>query len=126
MSQLSNIFVIDDSVTVIKTVEKHLKELEAKIHTFTDAKSALAELSNIQPDLILLDYFMPEMNGAEFMIKVSEKLLNNHNWEVFLISSHGFTDEELFSMQTLGITKIFKKPVPKDELLLAIDEFKKH
>ena len=62
MSQLNNIFVIDDSITVIKTVEKHLKELDVNVHSFTDAKTALAELTNIQPDLILLDYFMPEMN----------------------------------------------------------------
>lgn len=119
MQNIKNVFIIDDSKTIIKSTKKLLSEFDFKVHSFTNPKEALEKAQEIAPELILLDYFMPEMNGATFMIKVSEKLLNN-DWQVFLISSHDFTQEEQLSMLTLGITHIFSKPLQREQFIEAI------
>ncbi|MDH5414683.1 MAG: response regulator [Flavobacteriaceae bacterium] len=122
MKKIQNIFIVDDSPTVIASLKLILKKYNYNVQSFTDPTVALEEMETTQPELILLDYEMPQMTGATFMIKVSERLLNNHNWRVFLVSSHVFTEEEKFSMKTLGITNIFSKPLNQEQFDLAIAE----
>lgn len=123
MPKVKNLFIVEDSPIALKSIERLLKNCPFKVHSFSDPILALESLSTISPDIILLDYFMPEMTGAEFMVKVSERLLHNPNWQVYLISGHQFEEEDLASMLTLGITKIFKKPLNKNELLEAISQY---
>ena len=65
---------------------------------------------------------MPQMNGAEFMVEVSERWINNHHWQVYLTTSKKFTDEEKLSMMTLGITHVFEKPLKKSDIKNALEE----
>ncbi len=117
-----HLFVIDDSKIVLKTITGYLEGSNYKVHAFDNAEEALDKMENVSPHIIILDYFMPNMNGDTFMIKVSERLLHFHDWRVFLLSSHDFTQEEKMSMLTLGITQVFKKPIDKEALLKAIEE----
>ena len=116
------IYVIDDSETVLKKTKSFLKDTDYEVYYFTNPMEALDKMKDVSPHLILLDYFMNEMNGDEFMIKVSERLLHYHDWQVYLISSHKFTQEEQLSMLTLGITEVLEKPLERDKLLNAIDK----
>ncbi len=120
-----HIFIVDDSQTVLKTTAKYLEETDFTVHTFDNANDALDAMETTSPHFILLDYFMPEMNGDVFMVKVSERLLHYHDWQVLLISSHDFSAEEKLSMMTLGIAHIFKKPMDKTELLKVLNESSK-
>ncbi len=115
-----HLFILDDSQTVISTLEGYLEGSGYTVHSFKDPSAALDAMKTISPHIIILDYFMPDMNGDEFMIKVSERLLHYHDWQVFLLSSNDFNEEEKMSMLTLGITKVFKKPIEKEALLEAI------
>ncbi len=117
-----HVFIVDDSQTVLKTTTKFLEDTDFIVHVFDNANDALEAMKTTSPHFILLDYFMPEMNGDVFMVKVSERLLHYHDWQVLLISSHDFSSEEKLSMMTLGITHIFKKPMDKTELLNVLTE----
>ena len=117
-----HLFVIDDSNIVLKTISGYLEGSEYTVHCFDNAEDALGKMESVSPHIIILDYFMPNMNGDTFMIKVSERLLHYHDWQVFLLSSHEFSKEEIMSMLTLGITKVFQKPIDKEELLKAIEQ----
>lgn len=123
MPKIQNIFVVDNNPNDVKTTMAILKNVHAKLMDFTDPNEALEKMADISPDIILLDYYMPKMTGAEFMVKVSERLLQNPNWQVYLVTSKEFDEEEQASMLTLGITKIFHKPLNKDELYQAIEQF---
>ncbi len=123
MPKINNIFVIDNDESALKVVESFLKDFPFNIELFTNPNEALDKLESVGPDLIFLDYFMPEMLGSEFMVKVSERLLHNNNWEVYLITSKEFNEEEKMSLLTLGITQIFSKPLKKESLISAINEY---
>jgi|SaaInlStandDraft_5_1057022.scaffolds.fasta_scaffold195912_2 DNA-binding response OmpR family regulator len=122
MKNIKNVIVVDDSKTVLKTMAKLLSSYDFKTYFYDDPSKALAEMKDITPDLILLDYFMPAMSGSQFMIKASEELVHS-NWQVFLVSSNKFSEEERASMLTLGITHVFEKPLNKKEFDEAIQNF---
>ncbi|MGH7662531.1 MAG: HD domain-containing phosphohydrolase [Vulcanimicrobiaceae bacterium] len=65
-----NVFVIDDATINLKTYEKLLANLEGiKVYPFVKAPEALLALSDLEPDLVIVDYRMPEMDGLEFITR---------------------------------------------------------
>ncbi len=123
MGKIKNVFIVDDSQVVLKTNAALFRGRDFNVKTFSNPNEALEQMTINPPEIILLDYFMPEMNGSTFMVKVSERLLNNHDWQVFLVTSHEFSEEEKASMLTLGITHIFEKPLKKADLDKALAAF---
>ena len=123
MGKIKNLFIVDDSPMVIKQVTGLLKKYDFNVHTFTNPAEALESMTKTPPEIIILDYFMPEMSGETFMVKVSERLLNSGDWQVFLVSSHDFDHNDELAMQTLGITRIFKKPLNQSLLDQALAEY---
>lgn len=59
--------IVDDSVTVRKIIRKILEELGYSCHEAEDGLKAVEFCKNKMPELILLDWNMPNMNGLEFL-----------------------------------------------------------
>ena len=59
------ILVVDDDSANLKVVGHLLKEYEFRVEFARSGMNAIELLSEIKPDLILLDVMMPEMNGFE-------------------------------------------------------------
>jgi CheY-like chemotaxis protein len=68
--QAMEVLIIDDDVDDLKFVKKMI-ETESRIHPTLaqGGKVALDILKNLTPDLIVLDLFMPDMNGFEILEK---------------------------------------------------------
>ena len=60
------LFLVDDDESTLKALERLLRN-DFAIYTFSDAHSALNELKNFDPAVILTDYMMPQMSGMEFL-----------------------------------------------------------
>ncbi|MBA3074996.1 MAG: response regulator, partial [Anaerolineae bacterium] len=69
--QAMEVLIIDDDVNDLKFVKK-MVETEPRIHPTLaqGGKVALEILNNMTPDLIVLDLFMPDMNGFEILDKL--------------------------------------------------------
>jgi CheY-like chemotaxis protein len=63
------IFVVDDDRSYLSIIMHWLSD-EYNVSAFNHVKDALNGLSAVTPDLILLDYEMPEMNGFDLMRKI--------------------------------------------------------
>lgn len=70
----AHILVIDDNAIVLRNIKSLLEPLYS-VAVAPSGKHAFVSISNRKPDLILLDYEMPEMNGKEVMerLKTTEK-----------------------------------------------------
>ena len=123
MTVINNVYVVDDSELVCKQNAALLSYYDFKVHIFTNPNEALDSMKEIPPEIILLDYNMPEMSGSEFMVKLSERLLSISNWQVFLVTATDFSEDEQLSMATLGITQVFSKPLDKNLLDSALKNF---
>lgn len=82
-----------------------------------NGKEAVEQFSSFAPDIVLLDYAMPEMDGIEACRKIRSK--NKHTPIIFASAhSHGDTITEAYRA---GATDYIKKPFGLRELLLHIE-----
>lgn len=59
------ILLVDDEKDILDLVGFNLEKEGFEVHTATDGKKAVELARKIQPDLVLLDVMMPEMDGME-------------------------------------------------------------
>lgn len=64
---MKSCLVVDDSKVIRKVARRILEELSFNIFEAVDGRDALEQCSNHMPDVVLLDWNMPVMNGLEFL-----------------------------------------------------------
>jgi len=79
------------------------ENLDAPIHGFTRPLEALDALSSLNPGVVVTDYFMPEMNGIEFIQRAAPLVPN----AVFLMISGNNLSGEQHRMEKLTTLKAF-------------------
>ena len=113
-----NILIVDDSVTVIEQLRSILEEY-FKISVALDGQTAISIVENSQPDLILLDIGMPEMDGFEVCEKVKSTPSMRNIPIIFLTATKTFEDEERGF--ALGAADFVSKPFSPNILLARIN-----
>jgi two-component system response regulator YesN len=83
--------MVDDEQPYVEMMA-HLVEgkLRRPVHPFTGAEEALAGIAGLRPAVVVTDYFMPGMDGAEFIRRASGIvpdaafiMISGHNLEPF-------------------------------------------
>jgi DNA-binding NtrC family response regulator len=85
------------------------------VKTFTNGNDALSALTE-NPDLILLDIMLPDINGNEVLGRIKQRI---PNLPVIMLSAQGSVEVALESVR-LGAFDYFPKPVDKNRLEPAI------
>ena len=112
------IVVVDDERIVTSAFKTLLKvEGFSDAHFFNGPKDALDYLKDNQPDLVISDFLMPEMNGLEFLSEV-KKLYP----EVSKILLTGYADKEnaIKAINEIGLYRYIEKPWNNDDLIINI------
>ena len=112
------IVVVDDERIVTSAFKTLLKvEGFSDAHFFNNPKDALTFLKDNQPDLVISDFLMPEMNGLEFLSEV-KKLYP----EVSKILLTGYADKEnaIKAINEIGLYRYIEKPWNNDDLIINI------
>ncbi len=87
---------------------------------FEDAESALDEIINYQPDVVLMDIQLPGMSGIEAV-----KILTEARPELpIMMLTVQMDDDSLFESLCAGASGYLLKSTPPAQLLAAIDEAK--
>lgn len=107
------VLVIDDSITVVKSLAKILRQAGMLPIECIDGEQALTIALSQKPDLILLDLVMPRVSGLEVL-----KALRDHELLVALpivVITANKEDEQIIEALETGaddyITKPFNEPV---------------
>lgn len=61
------ILVVDDEVTLLSSVRAYLEQEGYDVQTATDGRAALQAARGFQPDLVVLDIMLPEIDGLEVL-----------------------------------------------------------
>ena len=80
---MRNCLVVDDSRVIRKVACRILQDLEFNTDEAEDGLSALAACRAKMPELILLDWNMPNMNGIEFLKTLRRERDGTHPVVVF-------------------------------------------
>lgn len=111
----AKIVVVDDVEEVLKSTKNSLKFEGMNVETFNNPEVALEYLKNNKVDVILLDFFMPQMNGDKFIEE-----LRKFNNETVIILRTGYSDKvpPMEMIDSLNIQGYIDKLKGEDELLL--------
>jgi response regulator RpfG family c-di-GMP phosphodiesterase len=114
------VMVVDDSKVVLRIVEKGLAEAGFKVMTAENGKKALDLLNDIQPDLILTDIEMPDINGFEFCSSIHT---NPELSSVPIVAMSSKTDRGYMKrMLQNGASAYLCKPFNIDELVILVEK----
>ena len=69
----AQILIADDDTSTLRTISHALEREGYKVHTAQDGVEALEQVETNQPDLIILDVVMPEMDGYEVCRRLRRK-----------------------------------------------------
>lgn len=71
------IFIVDDEPAIQKLFARRLAKADAtyEIHTFTRSVDALLEIGQSPPDLIIVDIFIPDMDGYQLCRQIRDNPL---------------------------------------------------
>ena len=80
------ILVVDDEANILRSVEGILSDEGFEVVSAESGKEALEKIDQLIPDLVLLDIWMPGMDGIETLVKIKETY---PYLQVVIMSGHG-------------------------------------
>jgi len=115
---MSRILLADDSPHAQRMGERILREEGFEVVSLTDGEAALKRLSDVDPDLILADVFLPARSGMELCRYVKNDFKLRHVRVVLTAGLLEPFDEE--EARRAGCDAILKKPFEASKLMETI------
>lgn len=109
------ILIVDDQIDNIQVLTLFLETQGYSVTYALSAKDTLQRLNAIQPDLILLDLFMPDINGLELCKQIKEKPACHDIPVIFLTASHD--EQHVIAAFEQGAADYMTKPFNAKEVL---------
>lgn len=118
---IHTVMVIDDDPNDLRLIEKILKEHGKYKTVLADGGRKGWEYINASPpDAILLDIFMPEMDGFSILEKLREDR-DLRDIPVLVVSGGGLTNEQQKQLAEYGQRLIFKGSLDENDLIESIE-----
>jgi DNA-binding response OmpR family regulator len=112
------ILVIDDSPTILKVVQLVLTKAGFQVQTAADGEEGIARASQTHPNLILLDFVMPKMNGYQVCRALADSA-DLKDVPVVLMSAKGDQVGERF-VKVMGIVDYITKPFSPEAITAVV------
>lgn len=109
------ILVVDDELTLLNTVRAYLEQEGFSVQIASDGRSALQLFRNFQPDLVVLDIMLPEIDGLE----VLRQLRQSSDVYVIMLTAKVDEADKVIGLG-LGADDYVTKPFDLRELLARI------
>lgn len=118
---MKTIFVVDDSATMLMSLESVLTKAGFQAETATNGEEALAKLkAGLQADLVITDFNMPGINGIDLIKAIRQ--LPGYRFKPLLMLTTESQQERRTEAKAAGATGWLVKPVPPDQLLGVIKQ----
>ncbi len=111
--------IVDDEPDVVEVFKKILESEGYSIVCAQSGEECLAKLKNTPVDLILMDFFMPEMDGR-MVIEEIRKISKLKNTKIAILTSALFKKRGIEIMKELNVRDYITKPIDLDDFKLRI------
>ncbi len=117
---MSKVIVIDDEPFILMMIEDKLKKAGIKVITLRESINAMSVVKNEKPDLIILDWMMPELSGID-LCKMLKSDPETSSIPLFMLTAKGQEADEQMGLKC-GIARYITKPFSPKALLEIIEE----
>ncbi len=111
------ILIVDDEPSIRQSLQGILSDEGFEVTTASNGYEALQQIEADAPDLVLLDIWMPGLDGLETLKEIKK----NHPYiQVIMITGHG-TIETAVQSTKLGAFDFIEKPLSIEKVIVAIN-----
>lgn len=114
----AKVLLLDDEVEFGSALAERLRLRDYDARAESQAEEALVIVRNDPPDVVLLDFRMPGMDGIE-VLNIIKQI--NPSIEVIMLTGHGDTQTIEQGMKS-GAFQYVMKPIDIGELILKINK----
>ncbi len=110
--------VVDDEEMVVTSIRSYMQlETRHEIHTFTVPDQALEELRDVEVDVVVADFMMPEMDGITFL-----KQMRQDHPRATRVLLTGYADKAnaIRGINEVDLYQYIEKPWENDRLKLVV------
>ncbi len=111
------VLIVDDEVTIIESLKGILSDDGFEVIHAYNGYEALKKIETESPDIVLLDIWMPGMDGIETLKEIKK---NSPNLPVVMITGHG-TIEAAVDATKSGAYDFLEKPLSIDKVMVTIN-----
>ena len=112
------IFIIEDEPSIIQLVKHNLEKNGFLVSSSLNGNDGLKELKKFQPDLLLLDWMLPDLSGIE-ICKNIRKDNSFKNLPVIMLTAKGEEEDKIKGLDS-GVDDYLTKPFSFNELMARI------
>jgi FixJ family two-component response regulator len=112
------IFVVDDDLLMRKALSTLIRSAGLNVAVFSSATEFLAQKFPGVPACLVLDVYLPDMNGMELQQELARRQINI---PIIFITGHGDIPMSVRAMKA-GAVEFFPKPFRDQDLLDAIQQ----
>ncbi|RME68033.1 MAG: response regulator [Nitrospirae bacterium] len=126
MAEKKKVIVIDDEPFILMMIEDKFTRAGLEVITLRESVNAVEIIRRERPDLVILDWMMPEVSGIEVCQNLKSDPELSHI-PVFMLTAKGQEEDERLGLKSGAdryITKPFSPKTLLEEVLERIGEIK--
>lgn len=120
---MNKVLVVDDDIVMFRLFQVQVKRAGCEGFFFQDGQSALEQFESIRPDLAVLDYNLPDIDGADLYEQIRRTEAGQDIPIVFVTGT--VNDEELARIKRIGADAFLSKPFSPRKLQNLIKQLLK-
>ena len=109
---MRKIAIVDDQVEICEILERTFRKSDYNVTYFTQGEVAINWISENNPDVVLLDIQMPDMDGIEVLDKIKAF---NEKTKVIVMTAYPETDK-IYSILDKGLCDFIAKPFKLNDI----------
>ena len=112
------IFIIEDETSIIQLVQHNLEKEGFVVSSTTNGNDGLKELKKFEPNLLLLDWMLPDLSGID-VCKSLRRDKNYKNLPIIMLTAKGEEEDKVKGLES-GVDDYITKPFGFNELMARI------
>jgi two-component system phosphate regulon response regulator PhoB len=117
--KVHRILVLDDEPDVTELLEYKLEQEGYRVEVLNDPLEFIAKVRAFEPDLMILDIMMPELNGLQ-LCRIARSDPSMKDIPIIFLSARGEAEDRIKGLET-GADDYISKPFNAKELQLRIN-----
>ncbi|MFP4497590.1 MAG: response regulator transcription factor [Vulcanimicrobiota bacterium] len=115
----NKVLLVDDDDQILRSLRTYLELESYEVETASNGVEALQKIKQYDPEIVVLDIMMPEMDGFEVMEKIKENP-ETEKLPVIMLTAKG-QDVDVLKGYRMGAASYMTKPFNLNELVENIE-----